>query len=40
MDASRSRVVAEEREKLEKYRGMLQATRERLASMEALRAQA
>ena len=34
------RVVAEEREKLEKYRGMLQATRERLASMEALRAQA
>ena len=34
------RVVAEEREKLEKYRGMLQATRERLASMEALKAQA
>ena len=34
------RVVAEEREKLEKYREMLAATEERIASMEALKKQA
>ena len=34
------RVVAEEREKLEKSREMLAATEERIASMEALKKQA
>ena len=34
------RVVAEEREKLEKYQEMLKATEERIASMEALKKQA